>query len=63
MDFEEREIVVFGKGDKERRVYFDARTKVHLRNYLDSRIDTNNALFVRLDFEPTYDSQYPDKYS
>lgn len=49
VDFEEREIVVFGKGDKERRVYFDARTKVHLRNYLDSRIDTNNALFVTLD--------------
>lgn len=49
VDFEEREIVVFGKGDKERRVYFDARTKVHLRNYLDSRIDTNKALFVTLD--------------
>ena len=49
VDFEEREIVVFGKGDKERRVYFDARTKVHLRNYLDSRIDANNALFVTLD--------------
>ena len=49
VNFEEREIVVFGKGDKERRVYFDARTKVHLKNYLDSRIDSNSALFVTLD--------------
>ncbi len=42
-------IVIFEKGAKERRVYFDAKTKVHLRNYLDSRIDSNNALFVTLD--------------
>ena len=44
----ERECVVFGKGDKERMVYFDARTKIHLQNYLDSRSDSNEALFVSL---------------
>ena len=48
VDFEGRECVVFGKGSKERPVYFDARTKVHLRNYLDSRNDDNPALFVSL---------------
>ena len=37
LNFEERECVVYGKGDKERRVYFDARTKLHLQNYLESR--------------------------
>lgn len=49
VDFEQRECVVFGKGDKERRVYFDAKTKVHLKEYLDSRTDDNPALFVTLD--------------
>lgn len=48
INFVERECVVFGKGDKERIVYFDARTKIHLQNYLNSRIDSNNALFVSL---------------
>lgn len=48
INFNERECVVFGKGDKERIVYFDARTKIHLQNYLDSRSDDNNALFVTL---------------
>lgn len=48
INFEERECVVFGKGDKERVVYFDARTKMHLQNYLHLRTDTNNALFVSL---------------
>lgn len=48
IDFNERECVVFGKGDKERVVYFDARAKIHLKNYLDSRKDDNNALFVTL---------------
>ncbi len=48
IDFQNRECVVLGKGDKERLVYFDARTKVHLRNYLDSRTDDNPALFVTL---------------
>lgn len=46
INFSERECVVFGKGNKERLVYFDARTKIHLQNYLDSRTDTNSALFV-----------------
>ena len=48
IDFENRECVVFGKGSKERPVYFDARTKLHLKNYLDSRNDTNPALFVSM---------------
>ena len=49
IDFEERECIVFGKGDKERRVYFDAKTKMHLMSYINSRFDTNPALFVTLD--------------
>ena len=48
VDFEGRKCVVFGKGSKESPVYFDARTKVHLKNYLDSRTDDNPALFVSL---------------
>lgn len=48
IDFNERECVVFGKGSKERVVYFDARTKIHLQNYLESRTDDNPALFVSL---------------
>ena len=48
IDFQNRECVVTGKGDKQRRVYFDARTKIHLKKYLDSRTDTNEALFVSL---------------
>lgn len=48
IDFNERECVVFGKGNKERIVYFDARTKIHLQNYLNSRTDDNKALFVSL---------------
>lgn len=48
VDFHERECIVLGKGDKERPVYFDARTKLHLQQYLDSRIDDNPALFVSL---------------
>ena len=48
IDFAERECVVFGKGDKERVVYFDARAKLHLQEYLESRTDDNPALFVTL---------------
>jgi len=48
INFLERECVVFGKGSKERVVYFDARTKIHLQNYLQSRNDENNAVFVSL---------------
>ena len=48
VDFAERECVVFGKGDKERMVYFDARTKLHLQAYLESRCDDNPALIVSL---------------
>lgn len=49
LNMEQRECVVFGKGDKERRVYFDAKAKIHLQNYLNSRTDDNPALFVTLD--------------
>lgn len=48
IDFNERECVVFGKGSKERVVYFDARTKIHLQNYLAGRTDDDPALFVSL---------------
>ena len=50
VNLEQRECIVFGKGDKERRVYFDAKAKVHLTEYLASRNDGNPALFVTLDF-------------
>lgn len=49
VDFEARECVVFGKGDKERKVYFDAKAKIHLQEYLNNRHDSNPALFVTLD--------------
>ena len=48
VDFFNGLVKVFGKGSKERPVYFDARTKIHLKNYLDSRTDENPALFVSL---------------
>lgn len=48
IDFHERQCVVFGKGNKEREVYFNARTKIHLKKYLDVRTDDNPALFVSL---------------
>lgn len=48
IDFHERQCVVFGKGNKERVVYFNARTKIHLRQYLDERTDNEEALFVSL---------------
>lgn len=48
IDFERRECIVHGKGDKERKVYFDARTKIHLHEYLLERRDSNEALFVSL---------------
>ena len=48
VDFHERQCVVFGKGNKERIVYFNARTKLHLQQYLYERTDTNPALFVSL---------------
>lgn len=48
IDFQNRECIVTGKGDKQRKVYFDARTKIHLTKYLSERKDTNEALFVSL---------------
>ena len=49
INFDERECIVFGKGGKERKVYFDAKAKIHLQNYLVDRIDRNSSLFVTLD--------------
>lgn len=46
INFTERECVVLGKGDKERPVYFDAKTKIQLQQYLNERTDNNPALFV-----------------
>lgn len=48
IDFQERQCIVFGKGNKEREVYFNVRTKIHLKKYLEQRTDTNPALFVSL---------------
>lgn len=48
IDFHERQCIVFGKGNKEREVYFNARTKIHIKRYLESRSDKNSALFVSL---------------
>ena len=48
IDFQERECIVYGKGNKHRKVYFDARTKIHLMEYLKTRTDDNEALFVSL---------------
>lgn len=48
LDMDERECIVLGKGNKQRKVYFDARTKIHLQRYLESRTDDNDALFVSL---------------
>ena len=48
IDFQNRECIVMGKGDKQRKVYFDARTKIHLQRYLNERNDNNPALFVSL---------------
>ena len=48
IDFQNRECIVTGKGDKQRKVYFDARTKIHLQRYLNERNDNNPALFVSL---------------
>lgn len=48
INFNERECIVFGKGEAQRLVYFDARCKLHLEEYLESRSDTNPALFVSL---------------
>lgn len=50
INFNERECVVYGKGNKERRVYFDAKAKLHLKRYIESRKDSNKALFVTLDY-------------
>ena len=48
IDYQNRECIVTGKGDKQRKVYFDARTKIHLKKYVEGRTDNNEALFVSL---------------
>ena len=52
INFNERECIVSGKGNKQRIVYFNARAKTHLLNYLGERTDENPALFVSL-HQPT----------
>jgi len=49
INFNDRECIVLGKGDKERKVYFDAKAKIHLQEYLEMRSDDNDALLVTLD--------------
>ena len=49
INFNDRECIVLGKGDKERKVYFDAKAKIHLQEYLEMRSDDNDALLVALD--------------
>lgn len=49
INFNDRECIVLGKGDKERKVYFDAKAKIHLQEYLKMRADDNDALLVTLD--------------
>lgn len=49
VNLHERECLVMGKGNKQRPVYFDARAKLHLTEYLASRVDKSPALFVALD--------------
>lgn len=46
MNFSEREFVVYGKGGKERICYFNARTKIEIIDYLQTRTDRESALFV-----------------
>ena len=46
IDFQDRQCIVYGKGRKERPVYFSGDAAVHLREYLESRADDNPALFV-----------------
>lgn len=48
LNFEDRSCIVLGKGNKEREVYFDAKTKLHLKEYISKRNDNNDALFVSL---------------
>ena len=64
INFEEKECIVYGKGNKQRKVYFDAKAKVHLKRYLEQRNDYNEALFVTLDspFERLDQRVHPHKF-
>lgn len=44
--WESDDVLVLGKGNKEREVYLNARAHLHLKQYLESRADSNPALFV-----------------
>lgn len=46
IDFDKKECIVLGKGDKERDVFLNDVCVVSLKEYLASRTDKNNALFV-----------------
>ena len=58
IDLEGRECVVYGKGDKERRVYFDAKVKVHLKEYIAERHDNNKARFVEMFGDVKHEEKY-----
>ena len=46
VNFETGEVKVYGKGAKERICFLTGRAKIHLKWYLESRVDDNEALFV-----------------
>ena len=46
IDFHNRCVTILGKGRKEREIRFSAQARVHLLDYLGSRSDSNDALFV-----------------
>lgn len=46
--FTDDELIVYGKGQKERKVYLNAKSSVYLQQYLELRTDSNEALFVSL---------------
>ena len=48
IDFSSMDVIVYGKGAKERETYLTAASCMHLKEYLDSRTDDNEALFVGL---------------
>ncbi len=51
IDFSERECVVYGKVDKERKAYFDAKTKVHLLNYINGEKLGVEKKYIRINSE------------
>ena len=46
IDFRTNSVIVHGKGDKEREVYFNTRCSIWLKRYLDERDDEESCLFI-----------------